>query len=152
MNQIEEKLYEIAGEELATKQVNRGVWTKAFATAQGHEAKTKAAYIELRVAQLREQLQEELEGRLQEQLHNQVQEHVREQLQKKQQEHQEIAARKMERLTREENKRMEAEEKKPKVCKSCQHYAGGGYRGFCDQHQKKVSCTYVCTDFVRRAL
>ncbi|MEI7809492.1 MAG: hypothetical protein WCJ07_13520 [Verrucomicrobiota bacterium] len=33
MNQIEEMLYEIAGEELATKQVIRGVWTKAFATA-----------------------------------------------------------------------------------------------------------------------
>jgi len=56
MQQFEEKLYEMAGEELATKRVNRGVWTKAFATAQGDEAKTKAAYIELRVAQLREQL------------------------------------------------------------------------------------------------
>ncbi len=56
MHHVEEKLYEMAGEELVTKRVNRGVWAKAFATAQGNEARTKATYIELRVAQLREQV------------------------------------------------------------------------------------------------
>jgi len=66
MNAIEEKLYEIAGEELATKNVNRGLWTRAFSLALGDEAKTKAVYIELlRVTQLREQITDEIEFRKQ---------------------------------------------------------------------------------------
>ena len=63
MNAVEEKLYEIAGAELATKNINRGVWTKAFSTALGDEAKTKAIYIQIRVEQLREQLAAELQER-----------------------------------------------------------------------------------------
>ena len=46
MNAVEERLYEIAGAEIATKNVNLGLWTKAFSTALGDEAKTKAIYIE----------------------------------------------------------------------------------------------------------
>ncbi len=63
MNAVEEKLYEIAGAELATKNINRGVWTKAFSTALGDEAKTKAIYIQIRVEQLRVQLAAELQER-----------------------------------------------------------------------------------------
>ncbi len=53
MNSVEEKFYETAGEELATKNINRGAWAKAFSTALGDEAKTKAIYIQIRVDQLR---------------------------------------------------------------------------------------------------
>jgi hypothetical protein len=53
MHPVEEKLYEIVGTELATRNVNRGLWTKAFSAALGDEAKAKALYIEVRVAQLR---------------------------------------------------------------------------------------------------
>ena len=63
MNAVEEKLYEIAGAEIATKNVNLGAWTKAFSVALGDEAKTKAVYIQLRVDQLREQLTAELQQR-----------------------------------------------------------------------------------------
>ena len=63
MNPVEEKLYEIAGAEIATKNVNLGAWTKAFSVALGDEAKTKAVYIQLRVDQLREQLTAELQQR-----------------------------------------------------------------------------------------
>jgi len=158
MNQIEEKFYEMAGEELVAKQVIRGVWAKAFATAQGDEAKTKAAYIELRVAQLRKQLQEEQEARLQEQLRERIQEQAREQLQEQQRKQRGIAASdadkrfvEMERLSQEVKKQMAAKESTLKVCKSCLHCSGNGYRGFCAKHQKKVSYSYICTDFIRRA-
>ena len=55
MNPVEEKFYETAGQEIASKSVKRGLWTKAFAVAQGDEQRTKAAYIELRVEELREE-------------------------------------------------------------------------------------------------
>ena len=56
MNPVDEKLYEIAGEELATKNISRGAWARAFSAALGDEAKTKAIYIQIRVDQLREEL------------------------------------------------------------------------------------------------
>jgi hypothetical protein len=56
MNHVEEKLYEIAGQELMSKAVRPGLWTKAFAVAYGDEQKTKAVYVELRVAELRDEL------------------------------------------------------------------------------------------------
>ncbi|MEQ1858437.1 MAG: hypothetical protein ABMA13_00720 [Chthoniobacteraceae bacterium] len=60
MNAFEEKLYEMAGHELISKAVKPGLWTKAFAMALGDEQKTKAVYIELRVAELREECVAEL--------------------------------------------------------------------------------------------
>ncbi len=53
MNPVEEKLYEIAGQEIVSKSPKLGLWTKAFSTAKGDEQRAKAEYIELRVAQLR---------------------------------------------------------------------------------------------------
>lgn len=63
MNAVEEKLYEIAGAEIAAKNVSPGLWAKAFSTALGDEAKTKAFYIQLRVDQLREHLAAEVQHR-----------------------------------------------------------------------------------------
>ncbi len=40
-----------------SKTVKPGLWTKAFAVAQGDEQRTKATYIELRVAELRDELE-----------------------------------------------------------------------------------------------
>ena len=54
MDPIEEKLYAVAGEEIAAKNVNHGLWTKAFAVAGGNETQTKVVYIEMRVKQLKE--------------------------------------------------------------------------------------------------
>jgi hypothetical protein len=56
MDELEEKLYEIAGGELASKDVNRGIWSKAFSEALGEEAKTRAIYIKLRVDALRREV------------------------------------------------------------------------------------------------
>lgn len=56
MEDLEEKLYEIAGSELASKDVNRGIWSKAFSEALGDETKTRALYIKLRVESLRREL------------------------------------------------------------------------------------------------
>ena len=56
MNPVEEKLYEIAAQELVSRSVRPGLWAKAFSEARGDEQQTKAAYIELRVAMLREEL------------------------------------------------------------------------------------------------
>ena len=55
MNPVEEKLYEIAGKEIASKNVKLGLWTKAFTVAEGDEQRTKVGYIKLRVGELREQ-------------------------------------------------------------------------------------------------
>jgi hypothetical protein len=52
----EEQLYAAVGEEIVTKNVSRGLWTKAFAITLGDEAKTKAVYVELRVEQIRQQI------------------------------------------------------------------------------------------------
>ena len=56
MNPVEERFYEIAGQELMSKAVKPGLWTKAFAVAHGDEQRTKATYIQLRVAELRDEL------------------------------------------------------------------------------------------------
>ncbi len=55
MNPTEERIYEIAGLEIASKNVKAGLWTKAFAHSQGDEQRTKVIYIELRVEELREE-------------------------------------------------------------------------------------------------
>lgn len=60
MNPVEEQLYEIAGSEIVSKNVRPGLWTKAFAVAHGDEQRTKATYIEMRVAELRDQLAAEV--------------------------------------------------------------------------------------------
>lgn len=56
MDDLEEKLYEIAGGELVSKDVNRGIWSKAFSEALGDEAKTRALYIKLRVESLKREV------------------------------------------------------------------------------------------------
>lgn len=48
----EERLYEIAANELANDQPKQGIWAKAFSLALGEELKAKALYIKLRVEQL----------------------------------------------------------------------------------------------------
>ena len=52
MNNNTERFYEIAANEIATKQVVVGVMSKAFADNNGDEKRTMAAYIRLRVEQL----------------------------------------------------------------------------------------------------
>jgi hypothetical protein len=56
MNSTDQDLYEIAGNELFSKSPNMGLWTMAFANAKGDETLAKALYIDLRVADLRENL------------------------------------------------------------------------------------------------
>lgn len=52
MNDFQERLYEIAAEEVASKSCRPGLFAKAFADSEGDEKKTIARYIELRVCQL----------------------------------------------------------------------------------------------------
>jgi hypothetical protein len=51
----DEQLYEIAARELEANAPRKGLFAKAFAEAMGDEAKTKALYLRLRVAQLKAQ-------------------------------------------------------------------------------------------------
>ena len=49
----EERLYDIVAQELKIARINAGLWTKAFAEANGNEQLAKAKYIKLRVDQLK---------------------------------------------------------------------------------------------------
>ena len=51
----ESDTYDVVGRELESGTIDRGTWTKAFADADGDEARTKAAYIRIRVAALQSQ-------------------------------------------------------------------------------------------------
>lgn len=59
----DEQLYEIAARELEANAPRKGLFAKAFAEAMGDEAKTRALYLKLRVAQLKEQETERVAGR-----------------------------------------------------------------------------------------
>jgi hypothetical protein len=52
MSDLEEKFYEIAAQELATKQVAVGLMAKAYSESDGDEKRAVASYIKLRVDQL----------------------------------------------------------------------------------------------------
>lgn len=52
----EEALYAMAAEEVANGDVKPGLWAKAFAESEGQEAKAQAAYLKLRVQQMRDEL------------------------------------------------------------------------------------------------
>jgi hypothetical protein len=52
MSNLEEKFYEIAAQELATKQVAVGLMAKAYSESDGDEKRAAARYIKLRVDQL----------------------------------------------------------------------------------------------------
>jgi hypothetical protein len=49
----DEPLYDLVASELAKRDIKPGLWAKAFAESQGDKEKAKAAYIQLRVEQLR---------------------------------------------------------------------------------------------------
>jgi hypothetical protein len=55
----DEQLYEIALRELEANAPRKGLFAQAFAEAMGDEAKTKAFYLRLRVAQLKAQQESE---------------------------------------------------------------------------------------------
>jgi hypothetical protein len=59
MTSLDEQLYEVAGGEIATKNVSRGLWARAYSDALGDAARTRAIYIRLRVVQLKEQFREQ---------------------------------------------------------------------------------------------
>lgn len=59
MGRDDEHLYEIAARELEANAPRKGLYAKAFAEAMGDEAKTKALYLRLRVAQLKAQQESE---------------------------------------------------------------------------------------------
>jgi hypothetical protein len=48
----EQRFYDQVAREIASQQLDRGLWVRAFSEMRGDEAKAKAAYIALRVAQL----------------------------------------------------------------------------------------------------
>jgi len=50
---IEEQLYAIAGQEVASRNMSPGLMAKALSDAEGDERKAAATYIKLRVEQLR---------------------------------------------------------------------------------------------------
>lgn len=52
-NLYEEQVYSTVAEEVVSKNIFLGIWAKAFAEANGNELLAKAAYIKLRVAQLK---------------------------------------------------------------------------------------------------
>lgn len=62
MRSDDEKLYEIALQELEANAPRKGLFAKAFAEAMGDAAKTKALYLKLRVAQLKERETEPVAG------------------------------------------------------------------------------------------
>ena len=53
MDPIEEQLYAIAGQEVASRNMSPGLMAKALVDANGDERKAAATYIKLRVEQLR---------------------------------------------------------------------------------------------------
>ena len=60
MSRFAQELYEIAAEEVAQRNVVRGIMAKAFSDAGGDEKKAIAYYIEYRAAQLAQQATEDL--------------------------------------------------------------------------------------------
>ena len=52
----EEKLYEIAMEELESRSYIKGIWAKAFSQSDADEQRAKALYIKFRVQSLKEEL------------------------------------------------------------------------------------------------
>jgi hypothetical protein len=48
----DERLYEMVGEELQSKFLRPGLWTKAYADANGDEKRARALYIKYRVREL----------------------------------------------------------------------------------------------------
>jgi hypothetical protein len=59
MNKIEKDFYAAAAKEIANRQVDLGLMSRAYSDCEGNEAKAKALYIKLRVAQLIENLRQE---------------------------------------------------------------------------------------------
>ena len=49
--QDDESLYEVVANEIEAGDIQKGLWTKAFAQCNGNEAQTKALYIRMRVEQ-----------------------------------------------------------------------------------------------------
>lgn len=56
IRRAEEALYAMALEEVTRNDVKPGLWAKAFAEAEGDEAKAHAGYLKLRVQQMRDEL------------------------------------------------------------------------------------------------
>lgn len=63
MNKVEEQFYDIAAQELVTKTYKQGVMAKAFTMSPNDEKQAFANYIEFRVAQLKEELEDEVRRR-----------------------------------------------------------------------------------------
>lgn len=58
--ETEERLYEQVASEIISGEIRQGHWLKAFAENDGNEARAKAAYSKMRVAQLARDLEEAL--------------------------------------------------------------------------------------------
>ena len=61
--EAENQLYAKASEDMENNIIHKGIWTRAFAKAEGNEAKQKALYIELMVQHYKDEIRagEELE-------------------------------------------------------------------------------------------
>ena len=70
-SELEEQLYAMAAQEVASKNTKPGLMAKAFAEADGERDRATALYIRLRVAQLREELGAEIEAARQFEAHRQ---------------------------------------------------------------------------------
>jgi len=56
MNNTEEVLYEVAGSEVASKNLKLGLWAKAYSESGGKDNLATALYIKYRVEQLKQDL------------------------------------------------------------------------------------------------
>jgi tetrahydromethanopterin S-methyltransferase subunit F len=54
---VEEKLYEMAIDELGNGNVRKGIWAKAIAKSNGNKEQEKSKYLELRVESLKDEAQ-----------------------------------------------------------------------------------------------
>lgn len=59
MNTFEEKLYEIAGQEVYDRKMNKGVYAKALSDSLGDDKIATSLYIKYRVVHLKEEMKEE---------------------------------------------------------------------------------------------
>jgi len=54
--EIENQLYEKASEDIENNLIHKGIWTRAFAKADGNESRQKAIYIELMVQHYKDEI------------------------------------------------------------------------------------------------
>ena len=155
MTDIEQRFYEEAARELASKQVVVGVMAKAYSDCDGDENKAKALYIKLRVVQLAQQYQEQQQR---EQMLARERAEQRASEERKARREHESQSRVQEVKRREEAERRDWENGKilahGDLCGQCQHFKKTGFldlfAGFCKRRQLATYKNFSCSDYLKR--